>query len=400
MIQVTSVGSRRGRQIRYRCYHHLETGKVVGTVVLLLALSGCTGSPQAAPPTMDVPTPATVAEAMRKSVPLELRAIGRVEPKETVAVKARVSGQITGIAFEEGQDVKANQVLFTIDSRAQASALSQAQAHLIRDQANLKNAQADLARAQKLIERNTISREVFDKAQANVDALIGTVQADRAAIQAAEVQLDYCTIRSPINGRAGDLHVRFGNVVKGDDSDALVVINQISPIYVSFTVAEQELARIRQYHREAEQAGQSLLVTAIPAGGTPQKGSLVVIDNQVDPQTGTIELKGLFANQDRQLWPGQYADVVLRLAMLTDAIVIPNEAIQTGQQGEYVFVVLPGNTIEMRPIVKGVQVGGATVVEKGIKPGERVVTDGQLRLKPGAKVQIKSPAAGQKGKGA
>jgi len=378
--------------------HHL--GLLLGVVsACIVWLGGCAAEDKAAqePPRRGVPV--TVAAAVEKPVWVELSAIGRVEPKETVLVRARVSGEIKSVGFEEGREVKAGQVLFTIDRDPFEAALNQAKANLARDEVNLKDAEADLARSDKLRGSGAIAPKDLEHARDKAEALKATVQADRAAVEAATVQFNYCTIRAPIDGRTGDLLVRRGNVVKADDPAPLVVINRLAPIYVTFAVPEQELPRIRRYHQEAQQAGKQLQVLASVRGEkTPLEGSLSFIDNTVDQSTGTINLKATFLNQDRRLWPGQFVDVVLRLTRIPRAVVIPNEAIQAGQTGPSVFVVKPDDTAEVRPIVPGLRAGGETVVEQGVSAGERVVTDGQLRLAPGVQVEVTNPPQPSRGK--
>lgn len=365
----------------------------------VLWLGGCAAEDKAAQNPASQAVPVTVAIAVEKPVWVELSAIGRVEPKETVQVKARVSGEIKSVGFEEGEEVKAGDVLFAIDRDPFEAALNQAKANLARDEVNLEDAKTDQARYEKLRRAAAISEEGFLHARDKAKALEATVKADRAALEAATVQLNYCTIRSPIDGRTGDLLVRRGNVVKADDPAPLVVINRLAPIYVTFAVPEQELPRIRRYHQEAQQAGHPLEASASARGeNTPLAGSLTFIDNTVDPSTGTINLKATFPNQDRRLWPGQFVDVVLRLTRIPRAVVIPNEAIQAGQTGPSVFVAKPDDTAELREIVKGLRAGGETIVEKGVSAGERVVTDGQLRLAPGARVEVKDSAQAPGGK--
>lgn len=399
----TSPGAREHKPTPFTVGPERASADTVAALLVLgltLVAGGCrngNSGPAAGPPPA---VPVVVAVAERKVMPLELRAIGRIEAKETVAIKARVSGQIIrvrpgkdGVNQElDGQDVSADEILFEIDPAPYQASLSQAEANLARDQASLENAQADLARAETLIATKSIAQEQYELTRAKVKTLAAMVRGNDAAIAAAKVQLNYCTIHSPITGRAGELTVRFGNIVKADDAQPLLVINQLAPIYVSFTVPEQQLPQIRRYYQEQEQAHRTLTVRATPAGEqTPLEGHLTFIDNQVDAATGTIELMALFANADRRLWPGAFVDVVLQLATIDDAIVVPNQALQTSQNGQYVFVIQPDDTAEMRPIVKGEQVGEETCVVQGLQPGERVVIDGQMRLTPGARVDIKPP---------
>jgi len=334
--------------------------------------------------------PVTVAPVVQKTVPVEVRAIGNVEAYSTVSVKAQEAGTIEQVYFKEGQDVRRDDLLYTLDSRPYQATLHQLEANLARDQAQLENANAQSERYAKLFEAGIVSKEQYDTFRTNSDALAAAVRADKAAIERAKIDLDYCTIRSPIDGRTGSLLVHPGNIVKSNET-VLVVINQIAPIYVSFTVPEQRLAEIKRH-----MAARNLVMTAtIPDDDQhPVEGSLTFVDNSVDTTTGTIRLKGSFPNQERRLWPGQFVNVALKLSTQPGAIVVPSQAVQTGQSGFYAYVVKSDLTTELRPVVPGNQVGGETVIEKGLKPGESVVTDGQLRLYPGAKVEIKrQPAA-------
>lgn len=330
--------------------------------------------------------PVTVAQAVTKTIPVEVAAIGNGEASSTINVKSQVDGVIESVAFREGQDVKSGDVLFTIDSRPFQATLAQAQANLARDQAQLAFAQAQLGRNQQLFDQGIISKDQFDQFRANADALQASVHADQAAIENARIQLGYCVIRSTIDGRTGNLMVHAGNLVKNNDA-TLVTINRISPIYVDFSVPEQYLPEIKKY-----QAGGGLKVEAtVPQDPEhPETGVLSFINNMVDASTGTILLKGTFPNPDRRLWPGQFVNVTLRLSAEPNAVVVPAQAVQTGQTGHYVYVVKPGDTVELRPVVAGNTVGGETVIQKGVAVGETVVTDGQLRLFPGAKVEVKS----------
>jgi multidrug efflux system membrane fusion protein len=331
----------------------------------------------------------TVGSAVRKDVPIQIRAIGTVEAYATVSIKTMVGGQIVKVAFVEGQDVRRGALLFEIDSAPYDAALKVAEATLARDIALRDNAEKEVRRYATLIEQNLVPRQQYDQVVSSAAALEATVKADAAAVENARVQLGYCSIRSPIDGRTGNFLVQGGNVVKANETN-LVTINQVQPIRVAFSVPEQHLLEIRKYR-----AAGTLRVEAFPQDGNPNPaaGELSFIGNAVDPATGTIPLKGTFANADRRLWPGQFANVVLTLTTRAGAVVVPSQAIQTGQQGQYLFVVRPDLTVEARPVAAGQGLGGETIVEKGVEAGERVVTDGHLRLVPGAKVEAK-PAAG------
>ena len=392
--------------------------------------------------------PVKAVTALQKDVPVELRAIGNVEAYSAVSIKALVSGELAKVNFIEGQDVKKGDLLMDIDPRPfeatlrQAEAnlgsataqVQQAQANLIRDMSQVKQAEANLARdmaqakyaeenAQRyayLVEKNYVAKEQYEQLRTNAEALAATVQADKAAVdnaqatlqankaalenaqaavrasreavENAKIQLGYCYIYSPMNGRTGSLFVKPGNIIKANDVP-IVTLNQISPIYVTFSLPEQNLPEIKKY-----MAGDNLKVTAVIPNDekNPQEGALTFVDNAVDMTTGTIRLKGTFENREKRLWPGQFVNVTLTLKTHPNAIVVPSQAVQTGQEGLYVFVVKPDLTVESRPVAVGGSLGGMTMVTKGLQPGERVVTDGQIRLVPGAKVEIKNPTGGAK----
>ena len=331
--------------------------------------------------------PVTVGTVAQKAVPLDVRAIGHVEALSSVAVKARVGGQLLRVEFREGQDVKKGDVLFTLDRRPFEAALAEAEANLARDRARAKNAQDEAGRYKDLVAKDYVTQQEYDNVRSNAAAAEATVAADLAQIQNARLNVEYSTITAPISGRTGSLQVQAGNMVKANDDKPLVVINQIQPIYVTFTVPEATLGQIQARMR----GGRKLAVAAAPADHTtaPQTGSLFFVENAVDPQTGTILLKAQFDNTDRALWPGQFVDVVLSLAVDSNAIVVPTQAVQTGQGGQFVFVVKPDMTVESRQVTVARSAGAESVVTKGLSAGERVVTDGQLRLAPGTRVEIK-----------
>ncbi len=314
------------------------------TTNFLGLLTSCAGTKAAAPPPSAVPVVAATVE--QKDVPQQLRAIGAVEPYSTVAVKTQITGELTGVFFREGEDVKKGQLLFTLDKRPLEAELKKAEGTLAKDQA----------------------------------------QAEHARVQQQRYEVLYCSIYSPINGRTGGLMVHQGNEVKANDVPVLVNINQVEPIYVTFMVPEQNLAEIKKYASQKK-----LQVEANIPNDSRGKvaGTLSFIDNAVDQTTGTIKLKGQFPNIDRRLWPGQFVDAVLTLRALPNAIVVPSQAVQNGQQGQFVFVIKNDMTVEARPIVVSQNENGQAVIQSGLAPGERVVTDGQLRLVPGSKVQVK-----------
>ncbi len=332
--------------------------------------------------------PVTVAQVSQKDVPLQLRTIGSVEAYQTVQVKSMIGGQIDSVNFKEGDDVRRGQRLFQIDRRPLEAALHQAEAQLARDDAQAKDARSQAVRYAELFSQGVVSKIDNDTRQTAAEADEAAVQADKASVENARVQLQYTTIDSPLDGRTGNLEIHAGNLIKANDTPFLVTINKIQPIYVTFTLPEQQLAEVKRYMS----GGHKLAVTTeIPNDPKPASGTLTFIDNAVDQQTGTIKLKGTFENADRRLWPGQFVNVVLTLANQPNATVVPATAVQTGQAGSYVFLVTKENTAESRPIKVFRTVENLAVVE-GIQPGETVVTDGQVRLTPGAKVEIKNAA--------
>ncbi|HEX9256135.1 MAG TPA: efflux RND transporter periplasmic adaptor subunit [Candidatus Angelobacter sp.] len=361
-------------------------------VTAMALLAGCSGKKAQA--TGPGTVPVVVAIAQQKDVPVEVTAIGNVEAFSTVSVKSMVNGEITAVHFQEGQDVRKGQLLFSIDRRPFEAELHRLEGNLAKDSAQAQNAVVQARRYQALFKEGVVAREQYDQVQSNAEAMQAGVLADRAAVENARVQLQYTSIFSPIDGRTGNLLVHLGNVVKANDTPPLVVINQVKPIYVNFAVPEQYLADIKRYMA----AGNLPVAASIPNDkAKPAEGKLRFVDNTVDPTTGTIKLKGTFANTDRKLWPGQFVNVVLKLATQANAVVVPSQAIQNGQQGQFVFVVKPDMTVESRPVVAGRTIEGQVVVDKGVQAGEKVVTDGQLRLSPGAKVEIKAGGESQPG---
>jgi multidrug efflux system membrane fusion protein len=357
---------------------------ILGLLLLAVFSSGCSNEKSKKP--VSAPIPVIVSTATQKTVPVQLRAIGNVEAYSTVTVKSKVGGELLRVHFTEGQDVKKGDLLFAIDPRSYEAALRQAEANLQRDLAKAKSALDDAHRYESLIQRQVVSPQQYEKVRSDADALEATVLADRAAVENARIQLDYCSIRSPIDGRTGSLIVKQGNIIKAEDV-SLVVINQIIPINVAFSIPEQFLSEIKKYTA----SGKILVEALVPMNEEkPSKGVITFIDNTVDSQTGTIRLKGTFANRDKKLWPGQFVNVVLTLTTEPNAIVVPSQAIQIGQEGQYVFVVKQDLTVESRPVVAGRTMDTETVIQKGLQADEKVVTDGQLRLYPGAKVEIKT----------
>jgi len=339
--------------------------------------------------------PVIVTVAQKKAIPIQIRAVGNGEAYSTVAVKSQVTGVLTRAHFKEGQNVKKGQLLFTIDPRPFEAAVKQAEANLARDTAQLQNAREQARRYAELVKKQYVSQEQYDQIRTNADALESVTEADRAALENAKVQLSYCYIYSPIDGQVGSLLVNEGNLVRVNDGTPLVVINQITPINVIFSVPEQHLADLRRY-----MAARKLKVEARFASddGRPEQGTLAFVDNAVDRTTGTIKLKAEFGNGQRRLLPGQFINVVLILTTQSEAVVIPSEAVQVGQEGQHVFVVKPDKTVEMRPVSLGQTNEGEVVIAGGLVGGEQIVREGQFLLGPGSRVEIKeakAPAANE-----
>jgi multidrug efflux system membrane fusion protein len=367
--------------------------------------------------------PVTVALAVSKDVPVEVQVIGHVEAYSTISVKAQVTGELTHTHFQEGDYVKKGDPLFNIDSRPLTAALNQAAANVAHDQAALGQAQANLARdaaqAQyadasanryaQLYQEKVVSRDQTEQFRTTAAAAGQAVEADKAAIESAKaaigasqatvenakVQLSYTEIKSPIDGRTGNCTVKPGNIVMANSME-LCTINQIEPIYVTFGVPESQLPAIKEYMARGK-----LGVRAQPEDDTSapsENGNLTFVDNNVDVTTGTITLKGTFPNTDRRLWPGQYVRVILRLTTQANATTVPNEAVMTGQNGSYLYVVKPDRSVDTRTVVAGARVGQDMVITSGLQPGETVVTEGQLRLAPGSHVVVRQPGGGGGGR--
>ncbi len=362
-----------------------ETGKVglyIG-IALLVATAAC-GSKKEQGPARAIPVLADTV--IQKAVPVEINVIGNCQAYSMVSVKSMVAGEISQVHFTEGQDVAKGDLLFTIDPRPFEAALKQAQANLERDKVQAENAKINAQRYEVLVAKQAVSRQQYDQFRTTAEALEATVRLDEAAVDNAKVMLSYCFIHSPIDGRTGNLLITRGNLIKANDVP-LITINQVRPIYVVFSVPEQNLAEIKKYRA----SGKRLKVAALLPNDTtgPEQGVLTFIDNTVDKTTGTILLKGTFPNNKKRLWPGQFVNVGLTLTTQPHAIVVPAAAVQTGQQGPYVFVIKPDLTVEARPIVVNRTINTDAIIDKGLKAGERVVTDGQLLLVPGAKVEVK-----------
>jgi multidrug efflux system membrane fusion protein len=330
--------------------------------------------------------PVVVAIAEQRDVPVQLNAIGNIEAYQMVQIRSQVNGQIQSIFFKEGQDVRKGQLLFQLDKRPFQADLEKAIGTLQRDEAQAANSRLQAERYDTLEAQGVASKEQADQVRAQAKADASAVYADKAAVDAAKVQLQYTDITAPIDARTGALLINVGNLVKANDTPFLVQLNQVTPIYATFSIPENQLDAVRRG------AAGNLKVLAYPKGQTnnPAEGKLTFIDNGVDMQTGTVKLKATFANKDRRLWPGEYVDVVLNLSTRKNAVLVPTKAIQTGQQGQYVYVVTPQSTAESRNVQTAGSYQGSTIIASGVVPGEKVVVDGQLRVAPNAKVVVQS----------
>ncbi len=333
--------------------------------------------------------PVTIAPVVTKSMPVELRVIGTAEASSSVAIRAQVNGELTKVHFTEGDDVQEGQVLFTLDRRPYESSLRQAEANLQRDVAQAANARAQAQRLQDLAGRGIVSPDQVDASRTAAEALEATVAADRAVVESARMQLEHVTISAPMAGRTGALMVHEGNLVRANDTAPLVVINRLTPINVSFAIPESQLTTVRHFLARGQ-----LTVDARPGDdSTPVSGRISFVDNAVDEATGTIMLKGTFGNGDRRLWPGQFVNVVLKLTTEPLAVVVPTMAVQTGQDSQYVYVVKADQTVELRPVSVARTSDNESIIKDGLKAGETVVTDGQLRLVAGSRISVKTAAA-------
>ena len=356
------------------------------SIVLVAFIPACSGKPPQAPP--KPPVPVTAGTVTQKSVPVKIRAIGNVEAYSTVSVKSQVGGELIKVHFREGQDVRNGEILFTIDPRPYEAALKQAEANLAKDIAQLENAREEVRRYAELAKKGYVAQEQYDQIRTNSATFEATVNAGKAIVENARLHLKYCSISSPITGRTGTLLSHQGNLIKANADNPLIVINQVQPVYVGFSLPEQYVGEIKKYMSSGK------LKVEVVIGKDekyPESGVVTFVDNTVDTATGTIKLKATFANRDRHLWPGQFVNAAMTLTARPNAVVVPSQAIQTGQKGLYVFVIKPDLSVESRPVVTSLSFENETVVEKGLQPGERVVTDGQMRLYPGAMVVVKAP---------
>jgi membrane fusion protein, multidrug efflux system len=334
--------------------------------------------------------PVSVATVLQETVPVQLQAIGNVEAFATVAVKGRVDGQIVEVGFKEGDEVQKGRVLFKLDPRPFEAALRQAEANHLRDTAQAEQARSQEKRYEELLQKNFVSKEAYAQIRTNADTAQAVALASRAALDNARLNLEYCTIRSPIEGYAGKIQIQLGNLVRANDANALVVINQVHPIYVNFSIPENRLTELRKH-----MASGPMSVSALAPGSDKiaATGSLIFVDNAVDPTTGTIRLRARFANKENALWPGQFVNISVRLFEQADAIVVPSQAVQTGPDGQYVYVVGDDMAVDLRRIQVQRTDGERTIVAAGLAKGERVVTQGQLRLGPKTRVQFGKPGA-------
>lgn len=373
----------------------MKSAFAIASVAVLAAMAGvqagCDKPNAAAKAVMapNKPVPVLASEAVTKDVPIEIATFGKVQALSTVVIKSQVTGVIMAAHFQKGQEVKKNQKLLELDERPLRAVLQQLEANKGRDEAQLRNARKELARQTELLKKGIASQSEFDKAEADEAAFSAAVKADEAAIDNAKVQLSYCTILSPIDGRAGDLVVDVGNLVKANDID-IVTIAQIRPIEVLFSIPQRDLPAVRKYMAEGTLRARA----TIPGSGEDaEEGVVTFIDNTVSPTSGTIKLIAAFPNEKEKLWPGLYVDVALALTVQKNATVVPSQAVQSGRDGRYVFVIAPDAQGEPIAEVRAVQVSrtsnNVAIIESGLKAGEQVVTDGQVRLLPGAKVAIR-----------
>ncbi|MGH9397815.1 MAG: efflux RND transporter periplasmic adaptor subunit [Terriglobia bacterium] len=358
-------------------------------LVSIAFLPGCSSKSAAGDaikPVARPPVPVMVGTVTQENVPVEINVIGAGQAYSTVSIKSLVQGQVQRVYFRQGQYVKKGQLLYSIDPAPFEAALAQAQATLAKDKAQLQFAQAQNQRYTDLYKQGIVSKDQYDQYHSTAAQIEAAMRADQAAVDNAKIQLGYCTIRSPLDGLTGALQVDQGNLVKVNDV-AMVIINQIEPIYVNFSAPQQYLQEIKE-----EQAKGRLRVEAVipHEPGQPEWGTLTFINNTVDATTGTILLKGTFSNPRRRLWPGEFVNVTLNLSQQPNAVVAPSTAVQTGQKGQYVYVVSSNHTVAYQPVTVGSVYKANTVIEKGLQPGETVVTDGQMLLYPGAKVLVKT----------
>lgn len=362
-----------------------QAAMIAGCMSFLFAASGCAKKvekPKGRPPALVV-----IAAASQQDVPVQLKAIGTMEASESVTIRTQISGELVKVAFREGQDVQKGALLFQLDPRTYQAAIRKAEATLARDRVVMANARKDYERYSQLVKDGIVTQEQAEGYRTRSESAAADLASDQATLDNAREQLAYCTIIAPISGRLGVLAVNRGNVVKANDT-VLVTINKLTPIHATFTIPEKELPEMKRHLA----AGKLVVEAEVPGGSSiKEKGVVSFFDNTVDPTTGTIRLKAFFDNSKKQLWPGQFVNLSITLAVKNNAVVVPSQAIQTGQKGQFVFVVKQDGTAEIRPVVAGPVANAVTVIEKGIQPGEHVVIDGQMRVVPGGKVETKQP---------
>ena len=362
---------------------------LAGTAATQFTAEG--GAKEKKHPAVPPAVPVSIAVATQRSMPVAIRAIGNVDAYSTVSIKARVDGQIVEVNFRQGQAVRKGEVLFRLDARPFEAALRQAQANLARDRASRDQARSQERRYLDLLEKHFVSKEAYAQFHTVAETAEAALKAGQAAVETARLNVEYCTIRSPIDGYVGRIMLQLGNLVKANDASPLAVINQVQPIYTTFAVPEQRLGEIRRH-----MAAGPLAVTVAGPGAQSKPlatGHLVFIDNAVDVSTGTIKLRAEFENRDLALWPGQFVNVSLKLYEQQNAIVVPSIAVQTGPRGEFVFVIKPDSTTEVRKVAVARNESDLAVIAKGLAEGERVVTRGQLRLSPGVRVVVRPDAS-------
>ena len=386
---LTTTPPRAGLSLPRPLFWYRALFAAITTCVFAAVLTGC-GAPKA-PRQQRVPV--TIAKVERRAIPLELVATGTVEAVQSASVGSQTGGVVMSLGIREGQDVAAGQTLIRLDPRPFRAALEQARGVLARDRAQWRSAHMDADRAQSLFDQNLLSQSERDQKRAAADALLGSVGADSGSVSRAALDLEYSTIRAPISGRAGAFNVHVGDFVKAATSEPLVTIVQLHPIRVRFTVPESDLALLQRHREHAP----TVFVRLSPGDSTAIKGPLVFIDNAVDPATGTLLLKGQFENRNHLMWPGQFVEARLVLSTEADRIVVPATAVTTGQQGSYVYVMNEDSTAAPRPVTIARTQGDVSIVSQGLEPGETVVTDGQFRLSPGARVVVRQPGKGAGG---
>ena len=374
-------------------YNILSANILIAISLFCVVMSGCSKKiekPKGRPPAF-----VNVTTASQQNVPVLIKAIGTIEASESVVVRTQISGELTNVTFREGQDVQKGALLFKLDPRTYQAAIRKAEANLARDKVIMDNARKDYLRYSQLVKDGVVTQEQAEGYRTKAESAAADMAADAAAVDNAREQLAYCTITSPISGRLGALAIDRGNVVKANET-VLVSINKLAPIHASFAIPEKELSEVKRLMAVGKIAVEAEVTGA---AGVKEKGIVSFFDNSVDPTTGTIRLKALFANANKNLWPGQFVNISIILGLKNNAVVVPSQAIQTGQTGQFVFVVKSDATAEIRQVVTGPVSQGMTVIEKGLQPGEQVVINGQMRVVPGGKVEVQGQVVKENGQG-